>query len=328
MKHITLFLALVTFTNQSCKSQKEEKKEVVDVKVSTAQITKNKGLLTAEINKKPLLSYQYETMYPPQGIDSAYQRSGFIHPLRTLNGHVLTRVQPKDHYHHYGIWNPWTHVLFEGDTLDFWNLAKKEGTVRFADFKSTSTENDIAEYQALHEHVVLKNGLQKVVLNEIQTVKVQQPNNNYYIVDLTFDYTCATDSPFKILEYRYAGFGWRATEEWNKENSEIVSSEGKTRSDADSTPARWCIVQGQLGEDYGGVVMMSNPQNFNHPEPLRIWPINDKDRGDVFANFSPTKNKDWLLEPSKTNTLKYRLIVFNDKMNIEKAEALWLEYIQ
>lgn len=332
MKNIILLLAIVSLGFQSCKGQKEEKKEekvtVVEEKTSDATIIKDKGLLTTSIKKVPLLSYQYETMYPPEGVDSAYQRSGFIHPLKTLNGHVLTRVQPEDHYHHYGIWNPWTHVLFEGDTLDFWNLAKKQATVRFADFKLEKTENNIAEYQALHEHVVLKNGEEKIALNELQTVKVFQPDDNYYIVDFTFDYTCTTDSPFKILEYRYAGFGWRATEEWHKNNSEIISSEGKTRLDADSTPARWCIVQGELGEDYGGVVMMSNPQNFNHPEPLRIWPMNDKDRGDVFANFSPTKNMDWLLEPGKTYTLKYRLVVFNGKSTPEKAEALWQEYIK
>jgi hypothetical protein len=32
---------------------------------------------------------------------------------------------------------------------------------------------------------------------------------------------------------------------------------------------------------------------------------------DVFVNFAPTKNKDWLLEPGKSYTLKYRLVVFN-----------------
>ncbi len=331
MKKIILLLVILGVGLQSCKNKKEEKNEdkVIEAakKVSDAMITKKHGLLTTLIKGKPLLSYQYEIMYPPEGVDSSYQRSGFFHPLRTLSGDTLTRIQPEDHYHHYGIWNPWTHVLFEGDTLDFWNLAKKQATVRFANFKYEKTENDIAEYQALHEHVVLKNGKEKIALNELQTVKVFQPDDNYYIIDLTFEYTCATDSPFKILEYRYAGFGWRATEEWHKNNSEILSSEGKTRLDADSTPARWCIVQGELGDNYGGVVMMSNPQNFNHPEPLRIWPMNDKDRGDVFANFSPTKNMDWLLEPQKTYTLKYRLIIFNNKYTGDKAEALWQEYI-
>ena len=316
MKNTILILLIIGFAF-SCKAQKTQPE---------VNLLKDGEKLTIEINQKSLLSYQYATMYPPEDVDSSYQRSGFIHPLKTISGHVLTRVQPEDHYHHYGIWNPWTHVLFEGDTLDFWNLVKKEGTVRFGGFKSTSKYEGVAEYQVLHEHVVLKKGAEKIALNELQTVRVHQPDENYYIVDFKLEYNCATDEPFKILEYRYAGFGWRATEEWHKNNSEILSSEGKTRLNADSTPAKWCIVQGELGTDYGGVVMMSHPENFNHPEPLRIWPVNDKDRGDVFANFSPTKNTDWLLEPGKTYTLNYRLAVFDGKITSEKAESLWKGY--
>ena len=80
------------------------------------------GSLTIQSGNKNLLRYWYKTVYPPAGIDSAFKRSGFIHPLWTPNGQELTRIQAPDHYHHYGIWNPWTHVLFEGDTVDFWNL--------------------------------------------------------------------------------------------------------------------------------------------------------------------------------------------------------------
>ena len=44
------------------------------------------------------------------------------------------------------------------------------------------------------------------------------------------------------------------------------------------------------GNDEGGIVMLSHPANYNHPEPLRIW---DKKanggRGDVFANFATDK---------------------------------------
>ena len=77
----------------------------------------------------------------------------------------------------------------------------------------------------------------------------------------------------------------------------------------------------------GGIVMLSHPSNHNHPEPLRIWDKNGNDgRGDVFVNFSPTKDKNWLLEPNTTYTLKYRLVVFNGKMTIEEAEAAWVSF--
>ncbi|HPH47498.1 MAG TPA: PmoA family protein, partial [Chryseolinea sp.] len=272
--------------------------------------------------------YHFETVYPPQDIDTAFRRSGFIHPLWTPHGQSLTRIQAPDHYHHYGVWNPWTHVLFEGDTVDFWNLKDKKGTVRFAKFVSVTNGAVYGEFKAVHEHVAFKkNGTEKVALNELQTVRVFQPkaNQDYYVVDITIQMNCASESPFKILEYRYAGLGWRATEKWNKENSEVLTSEGKTRKEADGTTARWCIVQGALDADYGGAVMMSYPSNYNHPEPLRIWPENSNN-GEMFAMFAPTKTKDWLLMPGNTYTLKYRFIVFNGHFTKEKAESGWQHY--
>ena len=292
------------------------------------ELNDSNGILTFRAGNKDLLSYQYKTVYPPAGQDTNYQRSGFIHPVYTPHGQVLTRIQPPDHYHHYGIWNPWTHTLFENDTVDFWNLKEKQGMVRFAKFISKTNALEFSEFTALHEHVVFKkDGSEKIALNELQTIRVYnpKPDSNYYIVDITSQMSCASQSPLLILAYRYAGLGWRATEYWDKDNSEMLTSEGKTRDNTDNTKGRWIIVYGALpGNDEGGIVMLSHPANYNHPEPLRIW---DKKanggRGDVFANFAPTKDKDWLLEPGKTYTLKYRLVVFNGKMTKEKAERMW-----
>ena len=93
-------------------------------------------------------------------------------------------------------------------------------------------------------------------------------NKDYFIVDFNIQMNCADESPVKLLEYRYAGLGWRTTEKWDNKNSMVLTSEGKTRKDADGTKARWCIVQGEIDNDYAGVVMMSFPTNYNYPEPL------------------------------------------------------------
>ena len=69
--------------------------------------------------------------------------------------------------------------------------------------------------------------------------------------------------------------------------------------------------------------MLSHPDNYNHPEPLRIWPDTSNSRGDLFANFSPTKDRDWRLEPGHTYTLRYRWIVFNGHFTKEQAESAW-----
>jgi hypothetical protein len=269
------------------------------------------------------LTYVYKTTYPPPGIDTAFKKSGFIHPLYTPQGQILTRIQPPDHYHHYGIWDPWTHILYKGDTIDCWNLAVRKGTQRFAKFSSIISGPVFAQYQALQQHVAFhKDGTEEVFLNELQTARIYHSDSNYYLLDITIELTPATSYPVTLLAYRYGGLGWRATPEWNRDNSEVLTSEGKDRRHSDNTKARWCIVQGSLGA-YGGAAMLSSPSNFNHPEPLRIWPDSSNGRGDLFANFSPTKDSNWLLEPGHTYTLHYRWVVFNGHFTKEQAESAW-----
>ena len=72
-----------------------------------AVVDTNKALSTQWMEKH-LFTYNYAVTYPPQGVDTAYKRSGFIHPLRTLEGEVLTNCSPSDHYHHFGLWYAWT----------------------------------------------------------------------------------------------------------------------------------------------------------------------------------------------------------------------------
>lgn len=330
--HRILHWLIDTKNNQS-KKRTFELSRGTPGKSREIKATSNDGMLTIHEDNQNLLRYYFKTLYPPTGIDTNFKRSAFIHPLWTPHGQELTRIQAPDHYHHYGIWNPWTHVFFENDTIDFWNIKGRKGTVRFAKFVSVTNGEVFSEFEALHEHVVFKkDSTEKVALNELQTVRVYKPedNSDYYIVDITSKLNCATESPFLIVAYRYAGFGWRTTEYWNNENCEVLTSEGKTRENTDGSKARWCIVQGALpprqtgsAPDSGGAVMLSYPANYNHPEPMRIWKLNTNGRGDMFANFAPTKDMNWLLDPGKTYVLKYRLVVFNGKFNAAKAESAW-----
>lgn len=279
-----------------------------------------------------LLTYQFRLVSPPLGQDSSYQRSGFIHPIYTLQGQRLTHIQPPDHYHHYGIWNPWTHTLFEQDTVDFWNLAKKSGTVRFMELIDHKETPQYASYTALHHHVVFKgDSSEKVALKEWQTITVHlsEEAKDLYWVDITIALRCAGPSPVRLLTYRYGGgLAWRATEFWNSTNSTVLTSEGKSRDDTDGSRARWCLVHGELPDGgYGGMAILSHPGNYNYPEPLRMWDSTaNQGRSNVFLNFSPTRDRDWLLEPGQIYLLKYRLIVFDGKQDAGAIDRYWHQF--
>ena len=292
-------------------------------------IAMDKAAIYIRRNGKDLWQYNHAIAYPPAGVDSAYARSGFVHPMWSPTGKALTRIQPPDHYHHYGLWNPWTSAEFEGETIDFWNLKEKQGTVRYANTQEKIQGPVFAGYKVLHEHVVLK-GIEvpKVALVETQGTNIfSTPEaDSYYLADISISLNAATDKPVLLKEYRYGSLGWRTTEKWDRYNSEVITSEGKNRVEADGSLATWCIVQGSIDDDYAAVVMMSSPTNYNHPEPLRIWPENMYDRGDMYANFAPTKNKDWNLEPGKNYVLNYRFLVSSKKLTAEEAENAWQNF--
>lgn len=278
---------------------------------------------------KDLWQYNFGMAFPPERVDSAYARSGFVHPMWSPGGKALTRIQPPDHYHHYGLWNPWTRAAYKGETIDFWNLAEKQGTVQFANFVTKSEGPVFAGYRVLHEHLVLQNrDTPEVAMTEVQGTRIYalDEDETYYLADISILLNPAGAHPVTLKEYRYGSLGWRATEKWNRENSEVITSEGLNRKEADGSLARWCIVQGAIDSDYASVVMMSAPSNYNHPEPLRIWPEDIYDRGDMYANFVPTKNMDWHLEAGKNYVLNYRFLVSSKKISPEAAEAAWKQF--
>ncbi len=300
---------------------RQEKKSIPPIKVTD----RNGALLLSE-NGKNIIRYNYKTVYPPAGMDTVYKRSGYIHPLWSPSGHELTRTNPPDHPHHVGIWNPWTEVAFRGKIVDFWNLVKKEGTVRFAKFISTTEGPVYSGFEALQEHVVFGDSTAKtetVAMNEVWDIRVYNIGTGMWLWDFTSKLNCATPDPVVLKAYRYAGLGFRATPDWTNQNSKVLSSAGKTRKDADSTRARWCMIDGDVGGGHSGVLFMDYPTNYNFPEPIRIWRENMNGRGDVFFNFCPTRDMDWNLAPNHEYVLKYRMLVYDGTISPALAEKTW-----
>lgn len=294
-------------------------------------VSKKDGALCISSGERPVLSYQIKTIYPPEGVSPLYRRSAFLHPVYSPGGEILTRIQAPDHYHHYGIWNPWTLTYIGKREVDFWNLSKGEGTVRFAGLVSQLEGPVFSGFKALQEHIDLKaKEGDSIAINELFEVRVWNIVNKCYIIDYISTLNTPLDSGILLAAYRYGGgIGFRATEKWNRDNSSVLTSEGRTRKDADGSNARWCIVEGQSSVNDGrsGILFLSYPANRMHPEPMRVWPLDANDgRGDVYFEFCPIRNKDWKLDKGNDYTLRYRLIVFDGKMTPVEAENYWQSF--
>ena len=308
---------------------------------SAAPVTKSNTItteLTADnivlkIGNSEILNYRKSVLYPPAGVDSAYKRSGFIHPLYSPSGNILTRISPRDHYHHFGIWNPWTKVRIGNHETDFWNIGSKQGTVRFSGINSVIDGPVYGGFIVKQDHIDFQgNKPEEIAINELWDVRTwnMEPVTGLkaYIVDLTTFLSVAGTEPIVFVAYRYAGgIGFRATGEWNNKNSTVLTSEGLARKDADGSRARWVDINGEF-RDKGnsGITFFSHPSNREYPEPMRVWPENQNGVGDVYFEFCATRHKDWELHPGNLYRLKYRMLVYDGKIDKATAERLWNDF--
>jgi len=278
------------------------------------------GSISLKSAGKDILTYNYSTTPAPDGVRAVYARSGYIHPANTPSGQVITNIQPSDHYHHYGIWNPWTQVEYDGRVYDLWNLGDSLGTVRAKEIIALYEGDVISGFSATLEHVAFTPGGALAIMDEEWRVKaVETPEG--YLWDFTSILRPCTDKPLTIKAYRYQGFSIRATPEWRMEGTSMMTSEGLSRPDIDARTGRWIYVNGKGENVSSGILFLSAPSNFNAPEPMRIWK-----EGDVFVNFCPAKTKDWTLEPGRQYRLDYRVLVYDGEIVPEQAERLWSDF--
>lgn len=278
-------------------------------------------------NGKDALKYNFAINQSPEGVDPVFNRGGYIHPAYTPSGFVLTNIQPADHRHHYGIWNPWTKLMYEGQVYDCWNLIERQGTVRPEAVEAIYEGDVFSGFDASLNHVVFTDAGERTAMREVWKVKVYNVGDGY-LWDFQSELTPGS-KPVTLKEYRYAGLGFRANAVWTKDNVEMMSSEGKTRQQIDNTTGRWLYTNGGtgVGSNVAGLLYMCHPDDFNYPEPIRIW--NEQmngGRGDVYMNFVPTKNKDWKLKANRTYTLKYRFYAYDGMMTPSKAEKIWRDF--
>lgn len=288
--------------------------------------------LEVRVGDRPVLAYRYAVQPAPDGVDAIYSRSGYIHPLWSPSGEVLTRIQPPDHYHHYGIWNPWTRTEFEGREVDFWNLGSGQGTVRAEQVLERTSGPLFGEFKAQLDHVDFTSPSgEKVALREQWEVRAWNvdPEQDVWLIDFVSTLNPATDEPLTIKAYRYQGFSLRATEEWNDDTAVLLTSDGYDKSNANGTRARWIDVNGVSGaaEGTSGILFMTHPANFNFPEQLRIWPVGTNEGVEnVYVNFNPAQDRDWTLKPGSAYSLRYRMLVYDGKLDAKKAEQYWTNY--
>ncbi len=288
--------------------------------------TKAGGRLHLAVGGRPVFDYQMDAdaaAHP--GIDAKVLRSGYLHPVYSPAGRLVTDNYPSDHPHHHGIWTAWTHSEFEGRHPDFWNMGKPAadttpGAVEFVSLDRTWSGPFSAGFVAHHHFLDLGAPKPVAVLDEKWTVTLYgTPGFAARVFDLDLTHTALTDDPLTLPAYRYGGLGVRGAAAWlDKASFSVLSSEGVTTRVP--TLARWYYLGGRLDGATAGIVILEHPANIRAPGGL--WMNPDQ----PFYCYTPVQSAAFQITRTQPYAARFRFLTLDGPPDAKFLEACWQGY--
>lgn len=287
-------------------------------------LTETAETITVQRGLVEVLCYRKTPVPPPAGVLPIYARGAYIHPLRTPGGQVVTDDFAPDHPHQKGVFLAWTKAKAGSRPVDFWNLPKGEGTVRYCETVATTSGPVFAELVVRQEHLDIKAPeAERVALAEILTVRVWA-TGNAHVLDLESVQTAPVGRPLVLPTYHYGGMAFRGARGW-RGKMEYLTDQGPSReAPLKGQPplrAAWCDISGPAGDGWAGMLALADPANFRYPEPVRLHPT------DPYFCFAPSQLGEWRFEPEQPRRFRYRLVVHDDRLTAAVGAAWQQTYI-
>lgn len=262
---------------------------------------------------------------PASDIKPIFQRGGYLHPVRTPSGRIVTGDYPPDHRHHHGIWFAWTRTTFQGREPDFWNMGDGKGRVEFEEIERSWAGAVHAGFVARHRYVDLTSAAPITALREEWTARLfaAAPRAAAFLFDVDVSQTNVSDAPLGLPEYHYGGMAVRGAPEFvTLDTAVFLTSEGKDRKTGDAAPSRWAAMAAPVNGSMAGIAMLAHPSNFRAPEPMRIHPT------DPYMCYAPSKAGAWAIPARGTHRVRYRFVAFDGRPDAAELERLWRDFAE
>ncbi len=259
----------------------------------------------------------------PNGYAEEQRRAGYLHPLITPRGRMVTDDFPPHHQHHHGAWWAYADTLFQGRQMDFWNVGGKTGTVRCAGIDSSWSGAVHAGFVARHQFVDLTapSGVQPVLDETWEIRLLANGGERWHLIDLLSVQRCSGADSADIQFYPYGGLGVRGRRDWDgADGMRFLTSDGLVRANGNHSRARWCWMGGQVDGDPAGIAILGHPGNFRAPQSMRLHP------NEPFFCFSPSPLGPWRIESGRLHVSRYRLAIGDGDADPAEIERLWRDF--
>ena len=301
--------------------------QMLDVKQSDDSITVKQG-------DKVVITYVKVSPPAPDGIDAIYERSGCLHPVLSPRGRTVTEMFPPDHAHQHGIFTAWVNTTYDGQSVDFWNLAGGTGRVLHERVVSTFQDKDSAGFEVDLLHRAEKTAVD--VLRERWRVTVRPTDGTYRQFDLETTQTSLTDKPLIVNKYHYGGVALRGPTKWLtdrdgyarqhpelvREASGFLNDLGSDRVKGNHEHAKWVALWGGTGKESVSIAVLCHAENFRAPQAARLHPTKP------YSCFAPCVDGSFTIDRDHPFQSKYRFLVTDaqpDPSWLDRQWAAWCD---
>jgi hypothetical protein len=286
------------------------------------------GHLRVSVGEQPVLTYRMDREDLPRAdIVRHIVRAGYVHPVFSPAGKLVTDDYPSNHPHHHGIWAPWTKVSFQGRATDFWNMQDKKGAEEFVALDRTWSGPVHGGFAARLQSVDLTGAAPVTALNttwQLTAYNLSGAAQPVRMFEIVVTHVCATNDAVILPEYHYGGFGFRGAGAWNGPGAaaRFLTSEGETdRIKGNNTRVRWCYLGGVVeGGALAGTTTLGHPENFRAPQPVRLHP------NMPYFSLVPQQLGEFRIEPGTPYVSRYRFIVTDGAPDRALLDAYWQGY--
>ena len=309
------------FSAEKIEEAEVPKAYVKELSQGMLQLAENESAATIRQSGKIVLVYNKQSPPVPEGMNPMYHRSGFLHPVASPAGRVVTETFPFDHAHQHGIFTAWTKTKWHDREIDFWNLAGGTGRVLHQRIISTFANDGRIGFEADLIHRAEKEPIVDI-LRERWKITVFETDGSYHGFDLQTTQQALTDIPLIIEQYHYGGVAYRGPVRWLadgdsdvkkqaadstpslvREPSDMSNDLGSDRIKGNHEHARWVSVSGQIEGQPVTITVLCHRDNFRAPQAARLHPAKP------YFVFSPCVDDEFVIDRDHPFSGSYRYLI-------------------
>lgn len=306
-------------------------KEVVNGRLHLKESDNDITILSRD---KLVLTYNKQAPPVPDGMDPRYQRSGFLHPVKSPSGATVTATFPVDHPHQHGIFSAWVQTTWNDRNIDFWNLAKGSGRVLHQRVISTYAAGDEIGFEVDLIHRAEEAPVVDI-LREHWKVTVYDHDDSYHVFDIESTQHAQTELPLILHEYHYGGTAVRGPVAWllpekdskdpatnpaTNQGCSFLNDLGSDRIKGNHEHAKWVCMTGAENGQPVSIAVFSHPSNFRAPQAARIHPTKP------YFVFSPCVDGEFKIDRKQPFRSLYRFIITDSSPDPKWLNEQWTRW--